>query len=78
MQGASKFKKFIDSLHVHLVECSPALQKLQNLNLKCIDQDNVAETTDKRAVSSLAGTPVSWHTTLEQVPTGCMYCFTNI
>ncbi|KAF7802936.1 protein arginine methyltransferase NDUFAF7, mitochondrial [Senna tora] len=69
LRGASKFEKFIDSLHVHLVECSPALQKLQHLNLKCIDQDNV-ESADKRIISSLAGNPVSWHATLEQVPSG--------
>ncbi|KAI4351590.1 hypothetical protein L6164_005936 [Bauhinia variegata] len=68
LRGASKFANFIESLHVHLVECSPALQKLQHQNLKCIDQDNSAETTNKRTVSSLAGTPVSWHAALEQVP----------
>ncbi|XP_028780476.1 protein arginine methyltransferase NDUFAF7, mitochondrial-like [Neltuma alba] len=70
LRGASKFKKFIQSLHVHLVECSPTLQKLQHQNLKCIDQDNEAESAEKRTVSSLAGSPVSWHATLEQVPSG--------
>ncbi|KAK4272029.1 hypothetical protein QN277_020636 [Acacia crassicarpa] len=70
LRGASKFKKFIESLHVHLVECSPTLQKLQHQNLKCIDQDNAAESAERRTVSSLAGTPVSWHATLEQVPSG--------
>lgn len=56
------------------MECSPALQKLQHLNLKCVDEDNAADTTDKKTISSLAGTPVSWHATLEQVPSGCKFC----
>lgn len=59
------------------MECSPVLQKLQHKNLKCVDEENAAQDTDKRTVSSLGGTPVSWHATLEQVPSGCMYCFSN-
>lgn len=70
LRGASKFKNFVESLHVHLVECSPALQKLQHQKLKCIDDENAAQDADKRTVSSLVGTPVSWHATLEQVPSG--------
>ncbi|KAJ7970946.1 Protein arginine methyltransferase NDUFAF7 [Quillaja saponaria] len=70
LRGASKFKNFTESLHIHLVECSPALQKLQHLNLKCIDEDNAAENIDRKTVSSLCGAPVSWHATLEQVPSG--------
>ncbi|XP_027354834.1 protein arginine methyltransferase NDUFAF7 homolog, mitochondrial isoform X3 [Abrus precatorius] len=70
LMGASKFKNFIESLHVHLVECSPALQKLQHQNLKCVDEENATQDTDKRTVSSLVGAPVSWHATLEQVPLG--------
>ncbi|XP_027354832.1 protein arginine methyltransferase NDUFAF7 homolog, mitochondrial isoform X1 [Abrus precatorius] len=70
LRGASKFKNFIESLHVHLVECSPALQKLQHQNLKCVDEENATQDTDKRTVSSLVGAPVSWHATLEQVPLG--------
>lgn len=62
---------------MHLVECSPALQKLQHQKLKCIDDENAAQDADKRTVSSLVGTPVSWHATLEQVPSGCMYCLSN-
>jgi hypothetical protein len=57
------------------VECSPALKTLQHKNLKCVDEEN--EDTDKRTVSTLVGTPVSWHATLEQVPSGCMYCVSN-
>ncbi|CAJ1933868.1 unnamed protein product [Sphenostylis stenocarpa] len=70
LRGASKFKNFIDSLHVHLVECSPALQKLQHQNLKCIGEENTAQDTDIRTARSLFGTPVSWHATLEQIPSG--------
>ncbi|KAL5168913.1 Protein arginine methyltransferase NDUFAF7, mitochondrial [Glycine soja] len=70
LRGASKFKNFIESLHVHLVECSPALQKLQHQNLKCTDEENASQDTDTRTARSLFGTPVSWHATLEQVPSG--------
>uniref|UniRef100_A0A1J3EAC0 Protein arginine methyltransferase NDUFAF7 n=1 Tax=Noccaea caerulescens TaxID=107243 RepID=A0A1J3EAC0_NOCCA len=66
LRGTSKFRNFTDSLHVHLVECSPALQKLQHQNLKCTDETS----SEKKAISSLAGTPVHWHSTLEEVPSG--------
>ncbi|GLT35397.1 hypothetical protein SLA2020_098540 [Shorea laevis] len=70
LRGASKFKKFTDSLHIHMVECSPTLQKLQLHNLKCAQEDNDGQNIEKRTISTLAGTPVSWHATLEQVPSG--------
>lgn len=73
MQGASKLKNFTESLHVHFVECSPALRKLQHSNMKCRDEDSTGDGVEKISVSTLAGTPVSWHSTLEQVPSGCMY-----
>ncbi|CAN7059428.1 unnamed protein product, partial [Brassica rapa subsp. trilocularis] len=44
----------------------PALQKLQHQNLKCTEESSL----EKKAISSLAGTPVHWHTTLEEVPSG--------
>ncbi|AEE77479.1 NADH dehydrogenase ubiquinone complex I, assembly factor-like protein (DUF185) [Arabidopsis thaliana] len=66
LRGTSKFKNFTESLHIHLVECSPALQKLQHQNLKCTDESS----SEKKAVSSLAGTPVHWHATLQEVPSG--------
>ncbi|KAM7508067.1 hypothetical protein LguiA_018520 [Lonicera macranthoides] len=69
LRGASKFKKFTESLHIHMVECSPALQKLQYSNLKCMD-DDVASEVEKPTISTLAGTPIKWHAALEQVPTG--------
>ncbi|XP_015879377.1 uncharacterized protein LOC107415552 isoform X2 [Ziziphus jujuba] len=70
LRGASKFKNFTESLHLHLVECSPTLQKLQHQNLKCVDEDHMADNVGKRTISTLAGTPVSWHSALEQVPSG--------
>ncbi|CAF2007571.1 hypothetical protein HID58_076895 [Brassica napus] len=66
LRGTSKFRNFTESLHIHLVECSPALQKLQHQNLKCTDESS----SEKKAISSPAGTPVHWHATLEEVPSG--------
>uniref|UniRef100_A0A2N9IDP8 Protein arginine methyltransferase NDUFAF7 n=1 Tax=Fagus sylvatica TaxID=28930 RepID=A0A2N9IDP8_FAGSY len=59
------------SLHIHMVECSPTLQKFQHSNLKCKDEDT-NDKFNKRSVSTLARTPVTWHAALEQVPSGCM------
>lgn len=67
----SKFKNFTDSLQLHLVECSPALHKLQYQNLKCTTEDTADGDSGTRCISALAGNPVSWHAMLEQVPTGC-------
>ena len=58
-----------------MVECSPTLQKLQHKNLKCVDEDSHNGNVDKRTISMLTGTPVSWHAALEQVPSGCMEIF---
>jgi NADH dehydrogenase [ubiquinone] 1 alpha subcomplex assembly factor 7 len=55
-----------------MVECSPTLQKLQHSNLKCKYEDNMDDKMNKRNVSTLAGTPVTWHAALEQIPSGCM------
>lgn len=66
LRGASKIKNFTDSLHIHLVECSPALKKIQYSSLKCEGDEN----SGKQVISSLAETPISWHSTLDQVPTG--------
>ncbi|KAI8533856.1 hypothetical protein RHMOL_Rhmol10G0042100 [Rhododendron molle] len=70
LRGASKFKNFTESLNVHMVECSPTLQKLQYGHLKCIDEDSSDVSVEKRTISTLSRTPVSWHATLEQVPAG--------
>ncbi|KAJ6691304.1 PROTEIN ARGININE METHYLTRANSFERASE NDUFAF7 MITOCHONDRIAL [Salix koriyanagi] len=70
LRSASKFKSFTESLHVHMVECSPTLQKLQHHNLKCFVEDDNSDGVEKRTVSMLAGIPVSWHALLEQVPSG--------
>lgn len=69
LRGVSKFEKIIQSLHVHMVECSPTLQKLQYQTLKCVDEDVTDSIGDRRTISSYA-TPVSWHATLDQVPSG--------
>ncbi|WZZ41374.1 hypothetical protein YC2023_037633 [Brassica napus] len=45
---------------------SPALQKFQHQSLKCTDESS----SEKKAISSLAGKPVHWHATLEEVPLG--------
>ncbi|KAG9154503.1 hypothetical protein Leryth_014961 [Lithospermum erythrorhizon] len=70
LHGASKFKNFTESLHIHMVECSPALRTIQYQKLKCFDRDVSSKDVGSDAVSALAGTPVSWHSTLEEVPTG--------
>ncbi|KAF9623800.1 hypothetical protein IFM89_005385 [Coptis chinensis] len=70
LRGASKFDKFTKSLHVHMVECSPTLQKLQYLTPKCAGEDVGESSGDKRTISMFVGAPVSWHATLEQVPSG--------
>ncbi|KAJ9135191.1 hypothetical protein P3X46_032400 [Hevea brasiliensis] len=70
LRGASKFKSFTESLHIHMVECSPVLQKLQYCNLKCVDEHTAGEGVEKRNISTLAGVPISWHASLEQVPSG--------
>ncbi|KAI3768641.1 hypothetical protein L2E82_19471 [Cichorium intybus] len=63
LRGASKFEKFTKSLHIHMIEVSPALKKIQKLTLKCDNEDENTATTS-------TGTSVSWHSTLEEVPTG--------
>ncbi|KAK9698394.1 hypothetical protein RND81_08G101300 [Saponaria officinalis] len=70
LRGASKFKSFIESVHIHLVECSPTLKELQHRNLKCEDEDDSSPTSEKKTISRLAGTPVSWHAAFEQIPSG--------
>ncbi|KAI3474822.1 hypothetical protein Pfo_030133 [Paulownia fortunei] len=56
LRGSSKIKNFMDSLQIHLVECSPALQKLQYQNLKCMTEDAADGNADERCISTLAGT----------------------
>ncbi|CAN0857646.1 Protein arginine methyltransferase NDUFAF7 homolog, mitochondrial [Linum grandiflorum] len=66
LRGAAKFKNFTASLHIHLVECSPVLQKIQHQNLKCEE----GETGERNAVTAITGSPVTWYSSLEQVPSG--------
>ncbi|XP_021865037.1 uncharacterized protein [Spinacia oleracea] len=70
LRGASKFKNFTESLHIHLVDCSPTLKELQHRNLKCVDEEYISSSGEKKTISQLAGTPVSWHAAFEQVPSG--------
>ncbi|KAL9257021.1 arginine methyltransferase NDUFAF7 homolog, mitochondrial-like protein [Drosera capensis] len=70
LRGTSKFNKFKESLHIRLVECSPTLQRIQRKNLKCVDGDSNTENADTETISSIAGTPVSWHPVLDEVPSG--------
>ncbi|XP_077247840.1 NADH dehydrogenase ubiquinone complex I, assembly factor-like protein (DUF185) isoform X2 [Tasmannia lanceolata] len=70
LRGTSKFEKFKKSLHIHMVECSPTLQKLQYSTLRCADEHNTGNNNDEGTISMLTGATVSWHATLEQVPSG--------
>jgi NADH dehydrogenase [ubiquinone] 1 alpha subcomplex assembly factor 7 len=70
-RGAAKFKEFSESLSVHLVECSPALRKLQHNTLRCTEHNTERyNSRDGHAFSALSGAPISWHADLEQVPRG--------
>lgn len=71
LRGAAKFKEFSESLSIHLVECSPALRKLQLDALQCTEGDTQRDNSrDGNAFSALSGAPISWHADLEQVPRG--------
>lgn len=67
----SKFKNFTESMHIHMVECSPALRKVQYQTLKCEGEDGGDKNGEKKVVSTMTRSPVSWHATMEEVPTGC-------
>ncbi|RZC87510.1 hypothetical protein C5167_036051 [Papaver somniferum] len=67
LRGSSKFEKFMKSLNIHMVECSPTLKKLQYNALKCTEEVDTGS-GDKTVVSMFGGAPVSWHATLEQMP----------
>ncbi|XP_057859883.2 uncharacterized protein LOC131068662 isoform X2 [Cryptomeria japonica] len=64
LRGTAKFKNFSEALSVHLVECSPALRKLQHSSLQCTEGE--ADNT----FSAFCGVPISWHMDLAQVPKG--------
>ncbi|WOL02986.1 NADH dehydrogenase [Canna indica] len=68
LRGSSKFSNFSKSLNIHMVECSPALQKVQYSALKCVEATNDDSSTG--TISTLSGNPISWHASLEQVPNG--------
>ncbi|KAL8251278.1 hypothetical protein R6Q59_034971 [Mikania micrantha] len=66
LRGASKFENFIQSINIHMVEVSPALKKIQKTTLKCNHEDGADENT----ATTFTGTPISWYSTLEEVPIG--------
>jgi len=79
LQGTAKFKDFSQKLSVHLVECSPALRKIQRETLKCAPkggeevksaEDVQSSDSGKDQISQISGAPVCWHFDLEQVPHG--------
>ncbi|KAK9107761.1 hypothetical protein Syun_023772 [Stephania yunnanensis] len=70
LRGTSKVANFTKSLHAHMVECSPALRDLQYKTLKCAPEDVRSDSGDKRVMSQFSNVPISWHSTLEQVPSG--------
>ncbi|GKC10462.1 protein arginine methyltransferase NDUFAF7, mitochondrial [Tanacetum coccineum] len=77
LRGASKFEKFTNSLHIHMIEVSPALKKIQKKTLRCDNEDGADTDADEDTASTLTGTPVSWHSTLEEVPTGGKTCYSS-
>ena len=79
LQGTAKFKEFSQTLSVHLVECSPALRKIQRETLKSVPKegDEAKSAKDDQSpdpvseqISQISGASVSWHFDLEQVPRG--------
>ncbi|KAL3518944.1 hypothetical protein ACH5RR_021533 [Cinchona calisaya] len=70
LRGVSKFKNFTESVRIHMVECSPALRKVQYQSLKCEGEDGGDENEGKQVVSTMTCSPVSWHATMEEVPAG--------
>ncbi|KAK9044047.1 hypothetical protein V6N11_072369 [Hibiscus sabdariffa] len=68
------------TLMADLLQCCPALRKLQHQSLKCTVEDSTAEGVDKRSQSALATSLVSWRASLGQVPfpTGCIITIYNV
>ncbi|KAG0459511.1 hypothetical protein HPP92_022639 [Vanilla planifolia] len=70
LRSSSKFVEFVKSLDIHLVECSPTLQKIQHSNLRCVDEVRYCDNAATRTTTSLNGAPIFWHADLEEVPSG--------
>ncbi|KAL2636320.1 hypothetical protein R1flu_007799 [Riccia fluitans] len=66
IRGTSKFDEFSRAVSLHLVECSPALRKLQAEKLQCVPCDKNPE--QKR--SKISGSAVNWYMDLSEVPRG--------
>ncbi|KAL3677532.1 hypothetical protein R1sor_027480 [Riccia sorocarpa] len=66
IRGTSKFGEFSRAVSIHLVECSPALRKLQEQKLQCVPCGENSE--QKR--SRISGSTVQWYMDLSEVPRG--------
>lgn len=76
-QGTAQFGAFTSALRVHLVEVSPALRDLQREKLQCQEAEpgstpSGRDTEPGPSVSGISGVPVTWHSSLEDVPRGLM------
>lgn len=72
LRSSSKFVNFTKSLNIHMVECSPTLQKLQYKTLECVDEV-VSDEDNSRTVSMLSSVPISWHATMEEYPPSSLH-----
>lgn len=83
LRGVSKFSEYADAIAVHLVECSPALRRLQQQALGVILEGDMKDlngtgnppkeeslNTPKKMASCFFKSKFSWHIDLEQVPRG--------
>ncbi|KAH7300591.1 hypothetical protein KP509_24G070300 [Ceratopteris richardii] len=75
LRGISKFKEFMNSISVHLVECSPTLRKVQQKALGVpveTSADSVCQVdkVPKKTISASFGVGVTWHADMDQVPRG--------
>ncbi|KAG0623028.1 hypothetical protein M758_3G143500 [Ceratodon purpureus] len=79
LRGTAKFKDFSQKVSVHLVECSPALRKIQRETLICVPkvgeegklaEDSRSPVPTNEQISQISGAPIFWHLDIEQVPRG--------
>ncbi|XP_074576377.1 uncharacterized protein LOC141832909 isoform X2 [Curcuma longa] len=50
LRGSSKFSNFKKALNIHMVECSPVLQKVQYDALKCMDEATNDDSSSKKTI----------------------------
>ena len=81
LDSCKPFKKFCDSINIHLVELSPAMKQLQQekLEIKSIKPDNIEHKDEADGKNKINANdyivtkqdiPVKWHNFLNQVPAG--------